>query len=178
MEQATQPTYRRRRELIWPAFQARLILIFTAVGILGVFVQVLLVDYSLQRILSSLNDVNVEAFLGARDLILGSVVLGFLTVLPLLFGIGILVTFRIAGPVHRFETYLRRIAKGEETGPCTLRERDEFHVLCTRINEAVSYLRDRARSAAPAASADEGPHVSVSSEDAAFVGSPSDRRAA
>ena len=52
-----------------------------------------------------------------------------------------LVTFRIAGPIYRFEQYLAGIAEGRQLGPCRIREGDELVELCARINEATAPLR-------------------------------------
>ena len=62
--------------------------------------------------------------------------------LPLTFCIGVLVTFRIAGPVYRFEQYLKQVSRGEQLGPCKIRDGDEFQGLCDLINEATRHLRE------------------------------------
>jgi signal peptidase II len=63
--------------------------------------------------------------------------------LPLTIAVGILVTFRIAGPVYRFEQYLKSVLRGELTGPCRIRKGDEFHELCELLNQVVSTLREQ-----------------------------------
>lgn len=55
-------------------------------------------------------------------------------------GVGILVTFRIAGPLYRFETHLNQIAAGEDPGECYIRKSDELHSMCAAINAAVATL--------------------------------------
>ena len=72
----------------------------------------------------------------------------FLTVglmIPLTLFTGILVTFRVAGPVHRFEQHLKAIANGEDPGDCYIRKGDEFTELCELINSAVNTLRAQNR---------------------------------
>ena len=71
-----------------------------------------------------------------------TLVLSFAILLPLTLSIGILVTFRVAGPVFRFEQHLGQIARGEAVGPCRIRKGDEFQELCIVINEAVDHLSE------------------------------------
>ncbi len=71
------------------------------------------------------------------------ITLGLLT--PLTISVGILVTFRIAGPIYRFETYLQSVARGENPGPCRLRKGDELQDLCDAINEALNALRSESQ---------------------------------
>ena len=63
--------------------------------------------------------------------------------LPVIFAFGILLTFRIAGPVYRFEQYLGSVARGEQLGPCKIRDGDELQNLCDAINAATEPLRMR-----------------------------------
>jgi hypothetical protein len=47
-------------------------------------------------------------------------------IVPLLVAVGILLTFRTAGPLYRLETHLEAVIAGRETGPCRLRDGDEL----------------------------------------------------
>ena len=75
------------------------------------------------------------------DLMLEVLLFSFGILMPVTVAVGVLVTFRIAGPVYRFEQYLESIARGEEVGPCKLRKGDELTELCDRINQASVYLQ-------------------------------------
>lgn len=69
---------------------------------------------------------------------------------PFVLGLGILVTFRYAGPMVNMKNHLRRIANGEDPGPCRLRKGDQLHDLAEAINQATAALRAAAaRTAAP-----------------------------
>jgi nitrogen fixation/metabolism regulation signal transduction histidine kinase len=87
-----------------------------------------------------------------------NLVLTMVILVPVMIGVGIIVTHRIAGPVYRFETYLGQVARGEDVGSCRLREGDELQELCERINEAVSALRNGSTGGA-AEQADPAPGV-------------------
>jgi hypothetical protein len=56
--------------------------------------------------------------------------------LPLSFFVGVLVTFRVAGPLYRFERHLETIAAGQDPGVCRIRKGDELHDFCTTFNAA------------------------------------------
>jgi nitrogen fixation/metabolism regulation signal transduction histidine kinase len=71
-----------------------------------------------------------------------ALLVSLLFLVPMTVGVGILATFRIAGPIYRFETYLDQVARGEEVGPCKLRKGDQLQGLCEKINEALAAARD------------------------------------
>jgi nitrogen fixation/metabolism regulation signal transduction histidine kinase len=76
---------------------------------------------------------------------LGLLALGFLLsavlVAPVLLLLGLAVTFRIVGPLHRFRTFLGRVERGECPPPCRIRQEDELHDLCELLNRATAPLR-------------------------------------
>ena len=85
--------------------------------------------------------------------------------LPLTIAIGILVTFRIAGPLYRFERFLELVIRGEQVGPCKLRNGDELQDLCDLINEATRPLRMRTANG-------DGPHVDFDDDPGGDVAEP------
>ena len=72
-------------------------------------------------------------------------VLGFLLsavlLAPVLLLLGLVATFRIVGPLHRFRVFLGRVARGERPQACRIRREDELHDLCELLNEATAPLR-------------------------------------
>ena len=67
-------------------------------------------------------------------------------IVPLLVAVGILLTFRTAGPLYRLETHLEAVIAGRETGPCRLRDGDELQQLRALVNEALDVARQSASS--------------------------------
>jgi nitrogen fixation/metabolism regulation signal transduction histidine kinase len=65
--------------------------------------------------------------------------------LPLTIAVGILVTFRIAGPVYRLKEFLKSIASGATPEDCRLRKGDELQDLCSLANDATAPLRGAKR---------------------------------
>ena len=68
----------------------------------------------------------------------------FAVVMPLSFAVGVLITFRVAGPVYRLERFLSEVLRGEKPADCRLRKGDELHELCALMNRATAGLRARA----------------------------------
>jgi hypothetical protein len=61
--------------------------------------------------------------------------------LPLAFAVGVAVTFRVAGPIYRFEQHLRVVAEGRDPGPCKIRKGDELQDFCDVLNAALGRMR-------------------------------------
>ncbi len=144
--------HKRRIKLIRPRLQLKLIGWFLGVATLALLMQYLLFAWSVSELAATSPDGSATLSVQAPTMLLRALLLSFLFLLPLIALVGVLVTFRIAGPVYRFETYLGQIARGEEVGPCRIRDGDELWELCSRINEAVAALRaqrDLARATEP-----------------------------
>lgn len=77
----------------------------------------------------------------AGGLVRETLVFGFALSVPLFLVVGIVVTFRIAGPIYRFERYFEALGKNGYTGACRIRQTDELHDLCNAINQGLEGLR-------------------------------------
>lgn len=131
----------RRQRIPLPQMQWRLVGAFTLLAGITLLVQYALFSSSLAGMVSDLppgSSFAVTALPGRLVVIL-CISLGIL--LPLSAALGILTTFRWAGPLHRFHVHLRQVARGERPGPCRIREGDEFQELCALINSAVERAR-------------------------------------
>ena len=134
---------RRRVKLIKPRLQLRLIGTFVALSGLGFLLQSLHVGLRLSELAANVPEGGPYLMAVMPELPLEILAVSFGMLLPLMVAVGILVTFRIAGPVHRFEQYLRDVADGTEVRPCRLRKGDELEELCETINVATEPLRLR-----------------------------------
>jgi hypothetical protein len=69
--------------------------------------------------------------------------LGFslLVLVPLMTLLGIRVTSRIAGPIHRFKRFLEAVEAGEQVEECSIRKGDKLQDLCDLINRATVHER-------------------------------------
>ena len=133
---------KRKTKLIQPRLQLKLVASFLGISALALLLQFLVFGMRLSQAASIMPDGGAYLTAYKSKLLLETLTFSFGLLLPLSFAVGILITFRIAGPVHRLEDHLRRIARGEEVGRCTLRKGDDLQSLCERVNEAVEYLRE------------------------------------
>ena len=62
--------------------------------------------------------------------------------LPITATVGILATFRIAGPLNRIEAFLTEVRDGSKPADCIIREGDELRELCDLVNEVTAGLRE------------------------------------
>jgi hypothetical protein len=139
---STTRKHKRRIKLIKPRLQLHLIAAFIGLSALGFLLQALLIAMRLSERAAFLptNAGNALIEMIPR-LPLEVLLLSFGILLPLTFAVGVLVTFRIAGPVFRFEQFLKEVINGTQIGPCRIRRGDALHELCDLINEATEPLR-------------------------------------
>ena len=137
-------TYQRRRKLIKPRLQLKLTLTFVGLSALSLLLQFVLFQNVLTEaalLLPNDHDVLVGE---TNGLLLAVLAVSFLVFLPLTFLVGVLATFRIAGPVYRFEQFLAAGRRGERPADFHLRKGDELTDLAALINEATEPLRETA----------------------------------
>ena len=161
----------RRNILIDPRLQWKFILSFTCLASAAVVFEAIVVN----RMLANLSGTMPEGGDVLRSEMTGILFqgIGYTLVLlvPISVTMGMLATFRVAGPLFAIRRYLRRLAAGEEVGDCRIRERDELHDLCDAVNGAVGALRARLESSD--ADSSEAPEASERS-DAATDGEAGD----
>jgi len=123
----------RKTRLIKPGLQLKLVAMFLAISVLAVLLQSLLMSRSLNKELG--DEVAMFGFL-RENLLATLAVLVPATVL-----IGTILTFRIAGPLYRFERFLEEVERGEMPTDCRIRQRDELRELCGLLNRVTRPLR-------------------------------------
>ena len=132
--------FKRRKKLIKPRLQLKLVSALLVPAFVSLCAQAIFVSTAL----ASPEPGSTETFLLSEqtvNAIQGGLFFSALLALALGLAIGILTTFRIAGPIYRFETYLGQLAAGTTKEPCRIRSRDELHDLCAAINLATEPLR-------------------------------------
>lgn len=161
--------HKRRIQLIKPTLQLRLTLVFVALGAIGLVLQLLFFTSRLAELAAYLPQ-DGEMFATEVDgILLEGLLVSALVFLPLTFAVGILTTFRIAGPIYRFEMTLKQILKGERPGPIRLRKGDQLLDFCELLNRTLATLQPEDASAPPVE-----PHVTL--QPAAFDRDPEEQR--
>lgn len=133
--------YVRRRKLIKPRLQLKLTCLFVGLVALSLLLQYTLFSNRLTHLALRLpNDSDV--LLNSTNQMLGQVLaLSFLMFLPLTLLVGIMATFRIAGPVYRIEKFLESVEAGQCPPDFHLRKGDELQELAGIVVSATRPLR-------------------------------------
>jgi hypothetical protein len=134
---------KRRQKLIQPALQMRLILTFLGVALIGLVLQFILFAATVSALAEELpqdGPLLLERIPSYTLAVLGITVC---VVLPLTITVGILTTFRIAGPLYRFDQHLKAVARGEDPGECRIRKGDQLQEFCATLNAALRAARTR-----------------------------------
>lgn len=144
---------RRRNYIPNPSFQVQLVVIclFIAAG-MGLM-QGLLLQRFVTEVLQELPASSTHTRTHASVWIMSQFFISLAVIFPFILGFGILVSFRFAGPLVNIERHLRKIAAGEDPGPCRLRKGDQLHHIADALNLAVATLRGQGTKAAPGADA-------------------------
>ncbi|MBI5363200.1 MAG: hypothetical protein HZA53_08475 [Planctomycetes bacterium] len=141
------PKSRRTQRLIQPRLQLRLVLSFLGLSILALALQFVLLAALLTNFATELPQ-DGPFLMQELPRMLGWVfLLSVGLCLPLTFCVGVVVTFRLAGPLYRMEKHLKAFARGEDPGECRLRKGDELQDLCASLNAATKALRARGTAA-------------------------------
>jgi hypothetical protein len=133
--------YKRSKKLIQPRLQLRLTFTFLGVALLALLLQFLLFGATISALASELpqdGPVLLDRIPQYTLLVFG---ISLCILLPMTLCVGVLVTFRIAGPLYRFEQHLKAIARGEDPGVCRIRRDDELQDFCKTLNAALDKLR-------------------------------------
>jgi hypothetical protein len=146
------PKFKRRTKLIKPRLQLKLVGMFAAVSATSLLLQYMLFAARFSEVASTMADGGAHVRSVLPGILIEVLAMSFAFLLPVMLCVGILATFRIAGPIYRFEQYLKQVARGEVTDPCRIRDGDELWDLCDLINEATAPLRHKSAGVSPATS--------------------------
>ena len=135
--------HKRINKLVDKPFQLKLASYFVGIVLVALLFQFVLFASSVAGTAAAFSEVSDGLYAEFRDDLVRSLFFSMVLVLPLTLGVGILVTFRVAGPIYRFGVFLREVADGAAPGDCKLREGDELQEFCTLLNEATAPLRKR-----------------------------------
>lgn len=135
----------RRQKLVRPRLQLALVGAFVGLSAAALLLQFLVLSLRLTSAAGDLDAAGGRLTDVLPELLTELAVLSVAVLLPAISIAGVFLTFRLAGPIHRFEAFLRSVSSGEQIGPCKIRDDDELQELCDLINEATEPLRRRER---------------------------------
>lgn len=134
--------YKRRKKLIKPRLQLRMSGLFVGLVTLMLLLQFALITAALHHTANLLPSDSALLLGQTNSFALRIIGISAAVFLPLTLMVGILSTFRIAGPLYRFEQFLVAVQNGENPEDFTLRERDELKDLAALINTSTAPLRN------------------------------------
>jgi hypothetical protein len=135
-------SYKRRfLRLVQPRLQIRLMLAFGAVAATGLLLQYLLIVLVLTRAAEGLPQDGLLLLDQLGEVMLSILLGSFLVLLPLVGLVGILATRRWAGPLFRFERFLKELVEGRRPADIRLRDGDELTGFADLLNRATEPLR-------------------------------------
>ena len=135
--------FKRKSSLIKPGLQLNLVVYFLAATILSLVLQFTLFAWRIVETSHNLVADGNALMADLPDILVDVFLLSFGLLVPLTLMIGIVTTFRTAGPIHRFETFLRGVSLREHPRPCSLRKEDQLHDFCDLLNRATEPLREQ-----------------------------------
>ena len=132
----------RRRKLIRPGLQLRLIFLFASIASFSLLLHQLLLFRRLAKLAALAPDGGNWIVGRMPQFVYEDLLVSVAVLVGITFLVGLHETFRIAGPVYRFERFLEAVMGGSESGECRIRKGDEFQGLCSLINQATRAQRD------------------------------------
>ncbi|MEO0649461.1 MAG: hypothetical protein AAFZ65_02135 [Planctomycetota bacterium] len=134
--------FKRRKTLINPRIQLQLTGTFLGLTLIGLILQSQLFA---QQLTVEIANTPAGAMTTATvmPLIVKTLGLALLWIVPMTLAVGILTTFRLAGPLYRLEQHLAAIERGEDPGECRLRKGDHLKEFCAQMNRSLDVARGR-----------------------------------
>jgi hypothetical protein len=164
----------RKKKLVNPILQLRIVAIFLCTAGLAVQVEAILIAYTLTQLAGRMPNDGSMLLAEIPEFVRTNLLLTFALLAPLTLAVGIVATFKIAGPLYRFERHLTSVLEGKQVEPCTIRKGDELQHLCVLLNDVTAPFRARSSTVSKAVEVDlesVGPAM-PSSEDAGSEDSP------
>ncbi|MBN1526820.1 MAG: methyl-accepting chemotaxis protein [Candidatus Omnitrophica bacterium] len=134
---------RRIRYLIARRFQFRFVALILAFVFLSAALSSLVVYYTMMMLMGEkLANVYPQGMLLSIINTLNTrIILAVLIISPLVVLLGILLSFRIVGPIYRISKLLRLSARGDLSSRITVRAKDEFKALADAINDMTDMIK-------------------------------------
>jgi len=135
--------YKRRKKLINPGLQLWMTSVFLGLTALSLLMQLMLFMLMMSHVALTLPNDGDLMWDQINDRLYFVIGASFLVFLPLTLLVGILTTFRVAGPVFVFHRFLKNIREGRDPGVMRLRKGDKLRDLADALNETYAVIRER-----------------------------------
>jgi len=134
--------HRRRRQLIKPGSQLRIVAYAVLVALVALLLNLSLLVFGIESSFSAAASVDTQIQDSIRSAVLKYSLFSAGLVVPLATCLGIVISFQIFGPIYRFERFITLVAGGDLSEDCRLRRGDDLGDLEHLINLMVARMRD------------------------------------
>ena len=134
---------KRKKKLILPKVQLRLVSAFFSCAAVATIVQAITLHYSLAKLADAVPEASTMITQRTPQILTMGLLASFVILTPLTLVVGIQMTFRIVGPMRRFQVYLEDLLAGEAEEDCKIRASDELQHFCELLNEATRPLQTK-----------------------------------
>jgi methyl-accepting chemotaxis protein len=131
----------RTKKLIERGLQLRLVCWFASVAVVGLTLQFILLTATMSNLAPDLSTNPAERYEQISSAIQRILALSIVVVLPVSIVVGILTTFRIAGPIFRIRGFLLQLKRGDCPRDIVLRRGDALQDVAQLLNDVTAPLR-------------------------------------
>ncbi|MFT7670477.1 MAG: hypothetical protein ACI8X5_003186 [Planctomycetota bacterium] len=134
----------RKKNLVRPVLQIKMTLAFMATSAVLMALMGCLVIWQLTDSSGSDPMFSDRVLSEVMPALSSSFVITMVLLMPVTMVVGVLSTFLVAGPLTRFEMFLKSVKAGENPADCKLRDGDELGEFCALLNDVTRPLREEA----------------------------------
>ncbi len=142
-------TYKRKKKLIMPKFQLKVAGACLGLAVMAVVTLMILMN---EAILDFADKGWVDSAALQDEwagVLLAKLGIALLIFAPMTLALGIILMHRIAGPLYRFDMFLRAVVNGEHPDACRIRSSDELKEFCVLLNRMTAPMRNGTVDLAP-----------------------------
>jgi len=136
----TQSKNKRIVKLIDPRLQLTMTSWFVCATVVALVVQWMLFTNAMKDYALSQSN-PVAAYEGIATACRSALLMSLAFALPATVAVGVMTTFRIAGPIQRFRSFLGALRDGERPADCRIRKGDQLQDFCELLNDATASWR-------------------------------------
>ena len=135
-----QDTNKRIVKLVDARLQLSMTLWITCTAVVALVVQWMLFTNAMKDF--ALNQPNpVAAYDGIASACLSALFMSLAFALPMTIAVGVMTTFKVAGPIQRFRDFLNDLRDGKQPADCKIRKGDQLQDFCELLNDATASIR-------------------------------------
>ena len=137
-----QHKYKRKKKLIQPKFQLKIAFACLGIAVMSALVLTVLINQVVLDFSDKgwIDSAKVESeWMGV---VMTKLLIALAILTPMTLALGVILMHRVAGPIYRFQQFIRAVGRGEHPQECRLRQGDELTDLCDLLNQFTAPIRE------------------------------------